>query len=144
MISCTDYIPAYSLLFEFIEQKSGHSGVVEYWNYISDHYVEPSLGTLVREKGIGGCWEYYNAAHTSEAAEVCLKWDEEANEMTIDMRRCPSKGHLLDMEHMEPYHDYCGHCMVIYKKVLNRYGIEEIRDHSHVDEARCFRTFRKL
>ena len=44
MISCTEFIPAYSELFKFIEQREGYEGVVEYWNLISDEYVEGRLG----------------------------------------------------------------------------------------------------
>jgi hypothetical protein len=62
--------------------------------------------------------------------------------MTIDMHCCPSKGRLIQIKHMKPYHDYCGHCLVIYKKVLDKYGIVETRDHAHIDEARCYRTYK--
>jgi hypothetical protein len=141
MISCTEFIPAYSLLFEYLDRKNGHDEVVRYWNYISDNSISNGLGKLVEEKGLAGCWEYYNEAHTSEAADVTLTLDEEARIMTINMHFCPSKGKLINLPHMKPYYDYCGHCMIIYKKVLNRYEIDEVRDHTHIDEARCFRTF---
>jgi len=142
MISCTEFIPAYSILFEYLDDIGGHDAVVEYWKYIADHSISNKLGMMLKEKGLLGAWEYYNAAHTSEAADVTLALDEEKGEMTIDMHFCPSKGHLLQLKHMKPYYDYCGHCKVIYKKALNENGIEEIRDHTNVDQGGCFRTFR--
>ena len=35
MISCTEFIPAYSELFKFIEKKGGKQAVVKYWETIS-------------------------------------------------------------------------------------------------------------
>jgi len=143
MISCTEFIPAYSILFEYLEQKGGHKAVESYWNYISDEFVRPQLGALVAEKGIWGCWKYWGDAHTSEAADVTLSLNEEKGEMVIDMHFCPSKGRLINLKHMKPYYDYCGHCMVIYKRVLDEYGIIETRDHSKIDEAKCYRIYQK-
>ena len=143
MISCTEFIPAYSMLFDYLESKGGHAAVEQFWNEISDKYVAPELGPLVEEQGIMGCWKYWGDAHTSEAADVTLSVDTEKQEMIIDMHFCPSKGRLIQLKHMTPYYDYCGHCMLIYKKVLEKYGITETRDHSHIDEAKCHRTYRK-
>ena len=33
MISCTEFIPAYSELFKFIDRKSGRQAVYDYWNW---------------------------------------------------------------------------------------------------------------
>ena len=36
MISCTEFIPAYSELFKYIEEIDGEEGVLKYWEHISD------------------------------------------------------------------------------------------------------------
>ena len=54
------------------------------------------------------------------------------------MRHCPSRGMLNSLNHIEPYHDYCEHCKVIYQRVLDNYGIIYERDHSKIDNAECF------
>ena len=36
MISCTEFIPAYSELFKFLESKGGKQAVVDFWNYLSE------------------------------------------------------------------------------------------------------------
>ena len=46
MISCTEFIPAYSELFKFLESKGGPEAVEYFWNYLSDNF----LGNL-REAG---------------------------------------------------------------------------------------------
>ena len=62
--------------------------------------------------------------------------DEEAGEFTITMHRCPSKGMLLGLEHLEPYHDYCAHCATLYRRALEPLGYEYEMDLSDCDQAR--------
>ncbi|HHW32487.1 MAG TPA: hypothetical protein GXX20_12600 [Clostridiaceae bacterium] len=137
MISCTEFIPLYSELFKYIDEKDGHDAVIKYWEHISDTYVANLLGKLVEEKGMDGCWEYWSKALNEEAADFIMMYDDEKQVLTTEMRYCPSKGMLLKLKHMEPYYDYCGHCKVLYSRVLEKYGILTEGDHSEVDRARC-------
>lgn len=137
MISCTEFIPAYSELFKFLEKRGGYDEVLRYWDFISDTYVEKLLGGLAEEKGILGCWEYWSRALNEEAADFTMTLDPDKQEITSEMRFCPSKGLLMSLKHMEPYHAYCEHCSVIYDRVLLKRGIAQEQDHSRVDEARC-------
>lgn len=137
MLSCTEFIPLYSELFKFIEEKADHDAVVRYWEHISDEYVAKRLGSLVEEKGMEGCWEYWSKNLNEEAADFTMTYDDDMEEMTSVMHFCPSKGLLLKLAHMEPYYDYCGHCTVLYDRVLRKYGIAQERDHSEVDKAKC-------
>ncbi len=137
MISCTEFIPAYSELFKYLEKQGGYDEVLRYWDYVSDNYVEPLLGTLAEEKGIMGCWEYWARALNEEAADFVMTLDPEKQELCSDMRHCPSKGLLMKLDYMEPYHAYCNHCSVLYDKVLRKRGIAQEEDMSHVDEAKC-------
>ncbi len=136
MIPCTDFIPAYSELFKYLEERSGHEGVVDYWEYISDNFLG-NLRDLAEKHGLRGCWMYWSRALNEEAADFTMSIDDEAGEFRIEMHHCPSKGMLLEMEHMEPYHDYCGHCAVLYARVLEPMGFEYDKDMSGIDEARC-------
>ena len=122
MISCTEFIPAYSELFKFIQAREGYEGVKKYWDNISDLYVWPRLGELVRQHGIRGCYEYWSHSLNEEAADFVMTLDEEAGIFTLKMRSCPSKGMLLSLSHMEPYPFYCSHCDVLYRKVLEKLG----------------------
>ena len=137
MVSCTEFIPLYSELFKYIETKADHDAVVRYWEYISDTYVADRLEPLVAEKGLDGCWDYWAKALNEEAADFVKEYDDEKQEITSHMRHCPSKGLLLELKHMEPYWDYCGHCAVLYSRILDRYGIYSEREHSKVDQAEC-------
>ncbi|MBP8989716.1 MAG: hypothetical protein KBG64_05795 [Clostridia bacterium] len=137
MVSCTEFIPLYSELFKYIESKADHAAVVRYWEYISDTYVADRLEPLVAEKGIEGCLDYWSKTLTEEAADFIMIYDDEKQELVINMRHCPSKGMLLELKHMEPYWDYCGHCDVLYSRILEKYGIHTEKDFSKVDQATC-------
>lgn len=142
MISCTEFIPAYSELFRYLESRRGKAAVVDFWNYLSDHFLG-NLRSLVEQKGIRGCWEYWTHTLNEEAADFTMELDEEAGEFRILMHRCPSKGRLLELPHIQPYRDYCEHCDVLYRRVLEPLGYECDLDMSHCDEARCVFRVRK-
>jgi len=143
MISCTEFIPLYSELFKYLEDLGGHDEVVRYWEYISDTYVSDLLGKEVAGKGIRGCWDYWAKSLNEEACDFRMEMDEKEGTFSIDMRYCPSRGRLNDYEHIEPYHDYCGHCALLYSRQLLKYGIvmEEF-DMSKISEAKCFERYR--
>jgi hypothetical protein len=136
MISCTDFIPAYSELFKFLEDKGGPQAVEDFWNYLSDHFLG-NLRDLAQEHGLRGCWLYWTHTLNEEAADFTMELDEEAGRFTIEMHHCPSMGRLLKLEHVEPYHDYCRHCDVLYRRVLEPLGFGYDADLTNCGEARC-------
>lgn len=142
MISCTEFIPAYSEFFKYLEEKGGKQAVLDFWNYLSDNFLA-NLRELVSENGIKGCWLYWSQTLNEEAADFKMELDEEAGEFKITMYKCPSKGMLLELKHVEPYHNYCGHCDVLYRRVLEPMGYEYTYDMSGIDKACCSLTIRR-
>lgn len=141
MIPCTDFIPAYSELFKFLERLGGKPAVVHFWNYLADNFLG-NLRELVQEHGILGCWLYWSHTLNEEAADFTMELDEEAGEFRIVMHRCPSKSRLLECPHIEPYPDYCEHCDVLYRRVLEPLGFDYDIDLSRCDQATCTLTVR--
>lgn len=139
MISCTEFIPAYSELFKFIEQKEDREAVTRFWNYLSDHFLM-NLKNHVVKNGIKGCWTYWSKTLKEEAADFTMELDEDAGIFSITMHHCPSKGRLLKDKHIQPYHDYCKHCDVLYRRVLEPLGYKYELDLTQTDLARCFIT----
>lgn len=137
MISCTEFIPAYSELFKSLEKKYGKAVVIKYWEHISDDGLD-LLKKEVIKNGIRGCFNYWSHTLNEEAADFTMMLDEDKNEFSIDMHSCPSKGLLLSLKHMKPYHDYCGHCDVLYKRALAPLGYTCTADLSKCDKAQCF------
>ena len=143
MISCTEFIPAYSELFKFLEQKGGPQAVRAFWDYFAENLMGSfDLKSLVKKHGIRGCWMYWNHTLNEEAADFTMELDEQAGEFRIIMRYCPSKRRLIEYKHVEPYHNYCGHCNTVYRSILEPLGYEYIFDDSKVDKAACVITIR--
>lgn len=142
MISCTEFIPAYSELFKYLEEKHGKKSVVDFWNYLSDTFLT-NLKDLVAENGILGCKLYWEKTLNEEAADFTMELDEESEEFSITMYHCPSKGRLLEYEHIVPYKDYCEHCDVLYRRVLEPLGFIYELDRSQTDYARCYLKIKK-
>ena len=123
MISCTEFIPAYSELFKFLHELGGKEAVVKFWEYLSDNFLG-NLKNLVEQNGIRGCWLYWNHTLNEEAADFTMELDEEAGEFKVTMHHCPSMGLLLETGHMEPYQAYCEHCDKLYRRVLEPLGYD--------------------
>ena len=141
MISCTEFIPAYNELFGFLQSTGGKEAVLEFWEYLSDGFLS-NLRESVEQKGLAGCWEYWSHTLNEEAAGFTMQLDTEAGEFKITMEHCPSKGRLLETEHIEPYQDYCEHCDILYRRVLEPLGYEYSIDLSQCDRAKCSMTVR--
>ena len=142
MISCTEFIASYSELFKYLEKRGGPEAVSDFWIYLSDNFLG-NLHDLVVANGIRGCWLYWSHTLNEEAADFTMELDENAGEFSITMHHCPSKGRLLEWKYMQPYANYCKHCDVLYRRVLEPLGYEYSYDQSHVDEARCSLLIRR-
>lgn len=136
MIGCTDFIPAYSELFRTLASLGGAAAVEDFWHYLADNFLG-NLRDLVVRNGIRGCWLYWEHTLNEEAAEFTMEMDEEQGEFTIVMHRCPSKQRILDTPWIEPYQDYCRHCDVLYRRVLEPLGYLYECDLSECGRARC-------
>lgn len=143
MISCTEFIPLYSEFFKFLEKKGGHDAVMEYWIHISDTSIgdKTNPNSLASKcelyGGFGGAEAYWGHTLTEEACDLLEVSDKKNRFKYSHMRHCPSRGMLNELKHVEPYYDYCEHCNVIYARVLEKYGVEYIRDDSAKCNAEC-------
>ena len=136
MISCTEFIPAYSELFKFLHKKGGKQAVVKFWESLSDAFLT-NLKDHAAARGLAGCFEYWSHTLNEEAADFRMTLDEQNGVFEIDMRSCPSMGLLLETPHIEPYEFYCEHCDTLYRRVLEPLGFEYDIDLSQSDKARC-------
>lgn len=143
MISCTEFIPAYSEGFKFLESTGGRKEVEKFWSYLADLYLKHTLSKQVAEDGLDGCYVYWSHALNEEAADFTMALDEIQGEFKIDMHRCPSKGMLNELKHMEPYESYCEHCPALYGPIIERNGYKFEYDLSICHKANCFLAVRK-
>ena len=136
MISCTEFIAAYSELFKYLEKIGGKPAVINFWEYLSDNFLT-NLKSLVEQNGIRGCWEYWKKTLNEEAADFTMELDENKGEFRITMHHCPSQGRLLEYKHIEPYRDYCEHCGLLYRRVLEPLGYDYQFNPPEPGEASC-------
>ncbi len=143
MISCTGYIPMYSEFFKYLEAKEGYDAVLAYWNYVSDKKLGDKTNPnsmaykCDRLGGYEGAKAYWGHTLTEEACDVFKIVNDKEKYTCSHMRYCPSRGKLNSLKHIEPYHNYCEHCKIIYSRVLENYGIVYERDQTKVDNAEC-------
>jgi hypothetical protein len=136
MISCTEFIPAYSEGFKFLEKAGGRSEVERFWAELAARYLSGSLERLVVEKGLEGCYEYWSHSLNEEAADFTMTLDRDNGVFSIEMHKCPSKKMLLDLKHIEPCSFYCDHCTALYAPILRKYGYS-YEDEINADNASC-------
>jgi len=140
MISCTEFIPAYSELFTYLEDKYGRGEVDRFWGYL----FEPDgkgipLINYVQQEGIRGCFSYWSGSLNEEAADFTMYLNEQSGFFLLDMHRCPSKGRLLKLKEeigIVPYRDYCLHCDS-YRAAAEKAGLKYIYNFQGVDRAAC-------
>ena len=140
MISCTDFILAYSELFKYIEEKSGRGAVDEFWT----HLFKPTgegipLINYVEKEGIRGCFTYWSGSLNEEAADFSMYLNEKNGWFMLKMHHCPSKGRLLELQKetgATPFHDYCLHCDH-YRSAVEKKGLKYMYNFVGVDNASC-------
>lgn len=137
MISCTEFIPAYSEGFKFLEQHAGPAEPGRFWSWLSSSFLRDSLDLLIAEYGLEGCFIYWSHSLNEEAAGFRMMLDEIKGEFTIEMSRCPSRAMLNEMQHLESYHSYCSHCASLYRPVAEKHGLKYKEDISGCGQARC-------
>ena len=140
MISCTEFIPAYSELFTFLAKTRGRAEVDTFWAYL----FEPdgkgiSLINFVKKEGIRGCYTYWSGSLNEEAADFSMYVNEKRGFFLLDMHRCPSKGRLLQLKETDgvtPFPEYCLHCDY-YRHAVEKIGLKYIYNFSGMDKAAC-------
>lgn len=141
VISCTEFIPAYSELFSYLDEKYGREEVDCFWKYL----FEPDgkgipLINYVKKEGIKGCYNYWAESLNEEAADFTMYLNEKRGYFVCEMHWCPSKGRLLELQDeigITPYYDYCLHCDC-YRSAVEKVGLKYIYDFRGENEAACY------
>ena len=144
MISCTEFVPLYSDFFKYMDRIGGHEEVEKYWAYVQEHRLgdknnpKSMISYLERaEIPFFGAREYWGGTLSEEKSDYISVVNLEKHFSFSHMRRCPSKGKLLEIKHNEPYYDYCGHCQAIFTGLLAKYGLTYEMDLTDCDKAEC-------
>jgi len=136
MISCTEFIPAYSELFKYIDKKSGRQAVYDFWEDLFQPGNSPLDGLITKFGRLRGCWENWYVVYTEEACDNTMLYNEEEGWMLGCMHHCPSKGRFQKLGYMEPFEEYCKHCDS-YDIVFKKHGIGHCMDYRGNEQAKC-------
>lgn len=140
MISCTEFIPCYSELFSYLEEKHGREEVERFWEFLFKPTGEGiPLINFLKEEGLRGCWSYWSGTLNEEAADFTMYLNEKRGFYYEEMYHCPSKGRLLELKEeigIEPYPDYCLHCDH-YRAAIEKAGLKYIFNFIGTDHAAC-------
>jgi len=135
MISCTEFIPAYSELFKFMDQRSGREAVYRYWAKFFDPDDFP-LGAHLKRAGLRGCWDYWSVIFREEACDSTMFYHEEEGWFTWCMHCCPSKDRFRKLGYLKPFDEYCRHCDG-YDQILESAGLHRFSDYRGEEKAAC-------
>lgn len=140
MISCTEFIPAYSELFKYLHNLYGYAEVQKFWTYLfkPDGKGIPLINFLKKD-GLKGAWDYWSGTLSEESADVTRIMNLKEGWIKGVMHHCPSKGRLLQLKDeigIEPYPHYCDHCDY-YRAALEDCGYTWFYDFTEVDRASC-------
>ena len=140
MISCTEFIPAYSELFSFLDERYGRDEVDRLWYFLfkPDGKGIPLINFIEKE-GIRGCLTYWSGTLSEEASDCELYLNEKAGWYLSKMHHCPSKGRLLELKEkigITPYYDYCLHC-ACYDSALEKVGLKRYKIYPKANETAC-------
>ncbi len=140
MISCTEFIPAYSELFSFLDERFGRAEVNRLWYFLfkPDGKGIPLINFIEKE-GIRGCLTYWSGTLSEEASDCTLYLNEKAGWYLAKMHHCPSKGRLLELRDklgITPYYDYCLHC-ACYDSALEKVGLKRFKFYPKAEETAC-------
>jgi len=140
MISCTEFIPCYSALFQWLEDRHGRAEVDRLWKYLffPDGKGIPLID-YIQKDGLRGCWNFWAEALDEEAADYTQYLNEKRGFFVNRIQNCPSKGGLLKQQEktgVPPYRDYCLHCDS-YRSAVEKAGLCYIFNFRETDLACC-------
>ncbi len=140
MISCKDFIPAYSEFFKYLEKAHGHGEVLRFWEslFTPDGKGIP-LVKYIANAGIRGCYDYWAHSLNEEAADFTMYLNEKRGFFQLIMHHCPSKGRLLEQQAatgLAPYPHYCLHCDY-YRAAVEKHGLKYLYNFTGIDRAAC-------
>lgn len=135
MLGCHDFCGHYDWTFHHVRQRFGDDALRNLWRDSiggdsQRHYAENGAA-----RGLRGLYETWIQTGEDEQCDWSFRLDEERNVVRWDMRRCPSKGFLLDND-LHTDEDYCDHCMGWMVPLLDSIGVEvTVHEHNHCGQC---------
>jgi hypothetical protein len=142
MLGCQDFCGYYDWTFHYMRRRFGQDAVHKLWEQAiatdsQQHYIASG-----KSEGLRGLYRTWVKTGEEEQCDWTFTLDEHRNVLRMDMRRCPSKGFLLDND-LNADEDYCDHCMGWIGPALKAIGAE-VASHEHNHCGQCWWEMRMM
>lgn len=135
MLGCHDFCGHYEWTFHYLRRRFGYQAVAELMGPLGldahAHYLKAG-----KEAGLAGLYQTWVQTGDDEQCDWTFTLNEEKNILRWDMRKCPSRGFLLDND-LNQDEDYCDHCMGWIVPLLDEVGAE-VTEHEHNHRGQCW------
>jgi hypothetical protein len=85
--------------------------------------------------------EYWSRTLVEEATNYKISMGNDY--FIIDMYECPSVGALRKAKHIKRYPDYCKHCDILYRRIIEKFGFEYNIEYINEEKGVCRVEIRK-
>ena len=135
MLGCQDFCGYYDWTFHHVRSRFGEEGLQRFWAEAIGGESQAHYAQAAEKDGLRGLLETWSKTGAEEHCDWTFTLDEARNILRWDMRKCPSKGFLL--EHgLNACEDYCDHCMGWIIPLLKRVGGEVVaHEHNHCGQC---------
>jgi len=134
MLGCHEFCGYYDWTFKHMREHHGQESVRDLWKYAigldsQHHYLK--AGHAQGLKGLYDCWV---KTGEDEHCDWTFTLDAKKNVLRCDMRKCPSKGFLIDND-LAADEDYCDHCAGWIGPALAELGLTFDHQHNHAGQC---------
>src|SRR4051812_28330701 len=140
MLGCQDFCGYYDWTFAFVRQRFGEEALHELWAEAIGGESQSHYSLAGARDGLRGLYDTWTKTGEEENCDWTFTLDEARNVLRWDMRRCPSKGLLIN-EDLAADEDYCDHCMGWMIPLLSQIGVE-VAAHEHNHFGQCWGEMR--
>jgi hypothetical protein len=136
MLGCQDFCGYYDWTFGYCAQRWGREAVAKLWAQAIAHDAQMHYVQAGQAEQLAGLNKVWNKTGEDEHCDWTFTLDEERNVLRLDMRKCPSKGFLLEHD-LNAGEDYCDHCIGWIGPMLKTVG-GEVAAHQHNHCGQCW------
>jgi hypothetical protein len=135
MLGCHEFCGYYDWTFGYIQRHYGREALEDFWAKAIGRDAQRHYEQAGRKDGLRGLERTWNQTGVEEHCDWTFTLDEARNVLRWDMRRCPSRGYLLEHD-LCACEDYCDHCMGWIIPLLADVGVEVINhEHNHLGQC---------